>query len=164
MAQYAQSYLRFMKKNEEIRFVLEKYRNVAVIGLSRDAGKDSYNVAKYLKENGYRIIPINPFADEILGEKCFESLLDLPEELQKTVEVVDIFRPARDVPPIVKQAIQLRKSNVTPHVIWMQLGIVNNEAADLARDAGMIVIMNRCMMIEHRKMVARARAREKIRA
>jgi len=146
-----------MKKHEEIRFVLEKYRNVAVVGLSRDAGKDSYNVAKYMKENGYRIIPINPFADEILGEECFESLLDLPEELQNIVEVVDIFRPARDVSPIVKQAIQLRNRNGTPYVIWMQLGIVNNEAADLASDAGMIVIMNRCMMTEHRRIVARAR-------
>ena len=85
--------------HEEIRLVLEKHRTIAVVGLSRDPSKDSYKVAKYLKEHGYRIIPVNPLADEILSEKCYRSLLDMPEMLQAAVEVVEIFRPASEVPP-----------------------------------------------------------------
>jgi len=146
-----------MDVNMEIRHVLEKYKTIAVVGLSRDPFKDSYIEASYLKEHGYRIVPINPFADEILGEKCYKSLLDLPEELQKSVEVVNIFRPASDVPPIVDQAIQLKKMYGTLHVVWMQLGIVNEEAAERARNSGLTVIMDRCMMVEHRRLASRVR-------
>jgi len=120
--------------------------------LSRDPNKDSYKVAEYLKANGYRIIPINPFADEILGEKCYKSLLDIPEEVQRAIEVVDIFRPSQDVPSIVEQVIQLKQRHGKPHVVWMQLGIINDEAAKLAEKAGLEVIMDRCMMIEHKRM------------
>lgn len=122
------------------------------MGLSRDPNKDSYKVAEYLKANGYRIIPINPFADEILGEKCYKSLLDIPEEVQRAIEVVDIFRPSQDVPSIVEQVIQLKQRHGKPHVVWMQLGIINDEAAKLAEKAGLEVIMDRCMMIEHKRM------------
>ncbi|MFQ6077081.1 MAG: CoA-binding protein, partial [Candidatus Bathyarchaeia archaeon] len=124
----------------EVRSILERYRTVAVVGLSRDPSKDSYRVAEYLKERGYGIVPVNPFAEEILGERCYKSLLDMPEDLQKTVEIVDIFRPASDVPPIVDHTIQLRERHGTPAVIWMQLGIVNEEAAERARKAGLRVI------------------------
>lgn len=120
--------------------------------MSRDPNKDSYKVAEYLKANGYRIIPINPFADEILGEKCYKSLLDIPEEVQRAIEVVDIFRPSQDVPSIVEQVIQLKQRHGKPHVVWMQLGIINDEAAKLAEKAGLEVIMDRCMMIEHKRM------------
>lgn len=89
-----------MSANEGIRLVLEKYRTVAVVGLSRNPSKDSYGVAKYLKECGYYIIPVNPLADEILGEKCYGSLLDLPEKLNRAVEIVDIFRPPRMYHPL----------------------------------------------------------------
>jgi thioredoxin 1 len=125
---------------------------VAVVGISRDSAKDSYKVAEYLKSKGYDIIPINPSADEILGEKCHKSLLDMPEDVQKRIEIVDIFRPPQDVPPIVDQAIELRKKHGKPDVIWMQLGIVNEEAAKRAVKAGFTVVMNRCMMIEHRHL------------
>jgi len=138
---------------KQIEFILKEYSKVSVVGLSRDPTKDSYVVAAYLKEHGYKIIPINPFADEILGEKCYKSLLDLPEELQKTVEIVDIFRPSKDVPPIVDQAVQLKKKYGNPYVVWMQLGIVNEEAAKKARDAGLIVVMDKCMMVEHRNIL-----------
>lgn len=141
-----------MDVNDEVRYILEKYRTIAIVGLSRDSSKDSYKVAKYLRERGYRIIPINPFANEILGEKCYKSLFDLPEELRKAVEIVDIFRPASDVPPIVDQAIQLREVYGTPHMVWMQLGIVNETAAERARNAGLKVVMDRCMMIEHKRL------------
>jgi len=127
---------------------------VAVVGLSRNSAKDSYQVAEYLKSNGYNIIPINPFADEVLDKKCYKSLLDMPEDLQKKIEIVDIFRPSQDVPPIVDQAIQLRKKHGKPYVIWMQLGIVNEEAAKRAVEAGFTVIMDKCMKIEHGRFSA----------
>lgn len=143
-----------MSKNEAIRKILETYRTVAVIGLSRDQQKDSYKVAEYLKSKGYKIVPINPFADEILGEKCYKSLVDMPESLQKTIEIVNIFRPSKDVPSIVDEAVRLRKKHKKPHVIWMQLGIINEEAAKRAAEAGFKIIMDKCMMIEHGRLSA----------
>ncbi|MCP8308522.1 MAG: CoA-binding protein [archaeon] len=133
---------------EEITEILRNYRNVAVVGLSRDPNKDSYEVADYLKSKGYKIIPINPFADEILGERCYKSLLDLPDDIKSSIEIVDIFRPSKDVLPIVEQALQLRRKYGRPFVIWMQLGIVNQDAAKMAKEAGMRVIMDKCMMVE----------------
>lgn len=134
--------------SEETRSILKNYKTIAVVGLSTNPAKDSHRVAKYLKTKGYSIIPVNPFADEILGEKCYKSLLDVP----KTIEVVDIFRPAKDVMPIVDQAIELKEKLENPHVIWMQLGIVNEKAAARARNAGLTVVMDRCMMNEHKHL------------
>ncbi|MFQ5815830.1 MAG: CoA-binding protein [Candidatus Hydrothermarchaeaceae archaeon] len=127
-------------------------RVIAVVGCSRDETKDAHLIPKYLKEHGYRIIPVNPFADEILGVKCYPSLLEMPGDLKRMVDVVDVFRPSKDVPSIVDQAVALRKEYGTPKVIWMQLGIVNEEAAGKARDAGIAVIMDRCMKIEHMRL------------
>ena len=135
----------------EIQEILKKYKTVAVVGLSRELGKDSHRVSAYLKNHGFRIIPLNPFADEVLGEKSYQSLLDIPPEIQKTIEVVDIFRPSKDVPLIVEQAIKLKAMYGKPHVIWMQLGIVNEQAAEAAEKAGLIVVMDKCMMIEHKR-------------
>ncbi|MEM2911878.1 MAG: CoA-binding protein [Candidatus Bathyarchaeia archaeon] len=132
--------------------ILEKYRIVAVVGLSKDPSKDSYRVSEYLKRHNFRIVPINPFADEILGEKSYKSLLDLPLDLQKNLEIVDVFRPSQEVLPIVEQAVKLRKMHGKPHVIWMQLGIVNEKAAQIARQAGITVVMNKCMMLEHKRL------------
>jgi len=137
--------------DEKIKLVL-KCKTIAIVGLSRDPNKDSYRVAEYLKKNGYRVIPINPFADEVLGEKCFKSLLEIPEEVQKTIEVVDIFRPSEEALPIVEQAVRLKQKHGNPLFIWMQLGIVNTQAAEQAEKAGLTVIMNRCMMIEHKRL------------
>ena len=133
---------------EEIRSILENYRTIAVVGLSTNPTKDSHRVAKYLKTEGYRIIPINPFAEVILGEECYKSLLDVPE----IIEIVDIFRPAKDVPPIVNQAIELRKKLGNPRVIWMQLGIVNEKATRRARNVGLTVVMDRCTITEHKRL------------
>ncbi|MCP8316984.1 MAG: CoA-binding protein [archaeon] len=135
-------------EEDEITEILRNYRNVAVVGLSRDPNKDSYEVADYLKSKGYKIIPINPFADEILGERCYKSLLDLPDDIKRSIEIVDIFRPSKEVLPIVEQALQLRRKYGRPFVIWMQLGIVNQNAAKMAKDEGMKVVMNKCMKIE----------------
>ncbi|MFQ6129515.1 MAG: CoA-binding protein [Candidatus Hadarchaeaceae archaeon] len=142
-----------MAEDEKLKSILN-YKTVAVVGLSKDSTKDSHKVAAYLKDHGYHIIPVNPFADEILGEKCYPGLLNIPEELQRTIEVVDIFRPSEDIPPIVKDAIQLKRKCGRPHAVWMQLGITNQQAAEQAREAGLDVVMNRCMMIEHRRLGA----------
>lgn len=128
-----------------------QYRTVAIVGLSRSADKDSYKVAEFLKSKGYRIIPINPNAEEILGEKAYSSLKDLPENLKASIEVVDIFRKSEDVPPLVEEAVEIRKKYGRLKAIWMQEGVVNKEAAQAAEDAGLIVIMDRCMMKERLK-------------
>ena len=132
--------------------ILDKYGVVAVVGLSRDPSKYSNLVAKYLQSQGYRIIPVNPTADEVLSERSYGSLLEIPVELVEIVEIVDIFRPSADVPPIVDQATVLKKQYGKPYVIWMQLGIVNEQAARTAREAGLTVVMNKCMMQEHRRL------------
>lgn len=131
----------------EVEGVLQ-CRTVAVVGLSRSPEKDSYRVAEFLKSRGYRIIPINPNAEEILGEKAYPSLKDLPEDLKASIEVVDIFRRSEDVPPIVKEAVEIRRKYGRLKAIWMQEGVVNEEAAQVAKEAGLIVIMDRCMMKE----------------
>jgi len=123
-----------------------------VVGLSRQPDKASYEVGKYLKEHGFRIIPVNPFADEVLGERSYKSLLDVPVEIQKTIEIVDIFRPAKEVLPIVEQAILLKGLRGKLSVVWMQSGIVNERATEMAKRAGLTVVMDRCIMQEHRQL------------
>jgi predicted CoA-binding protein len=139
---------------EEIKSILTNYKTVAVVGLSRNPAKDSHRVAKYLQSAGYRVIPVNPFANEILGEKSYKNLLNVPE----TIEIVDIFRPSEDVPTIVEEAIRLKNKIGTPKVIWMQLRIVNKEAAKQAREAGLTVVMDRCIMVEDRLLRRKDRA------
>ncbi len=131
-----------MSNDDEIRSILELKR-VAVVGISREPSKPAHEVPKYLLEHGYHIIPVNPFADEILGIKCYKSLDDIKEE----IDIVEIFRPSDQVLPIVKEAIKKR-----PKVIWMQLGIKNEEAANLAREHGIKVIQDKCMMEEHLRL------------
>jgi len=132
----------------QIKQILDEYKVVAVVGLSKEPDKDSHRVSAYLKNNGYHIIPVNPTAEEILGEKTYKNLLEIPAEIQKTIEIVDIFRPSKDVLPIVEQIVKLRKMHGQPFVVWMQLGIINEQAAEVARRAGLIVVMDKCMMIE----------------
>ena len=135
-----------------LRKILSEYRNVAVVGLSNDPSKPSYSVAEYSKNQGFHIFPVNPFVSEVLGGKSYKSLLEMPIEIQRTIEIVDIFRRSEDVPPIVEQVVQLKKLNGLPHVVWMQLGIVNEQAAEIARKAGLIVVMDRCMRQEHQRL------------
>ncbi len=126
--------------------ILESYRVVAVVGLSANEERDSFRVAKYLKEHGYKIIPVNPMAQEVLGQKCYPDLTSVPER----VEIVDIFRRASDVPPVVEQAI-----NIGAKAVWMQEGIVNEDAALLARQAGIQVVMDRCIRKVHEEISGR---------
>lgn len=138
---------------ENVAKILKKYKTVAIVGLSRSSEKDSYKVAEYLKNHGFRIVPINPSVDEILGERSYKSLLGVPAENQRDIEIVDIFRPSADVPAVVGQAIELKKLYNTLRVIWMQIGIVNKKAADEARRAGLSVIMDKCMMREYGRII-----------
>ncbi len=133
----------------EIREILRKYRVIAVVGLSADTEKASNRVSNYMKQHGYRIVPVNPLVEEVLGEKSYKSLLEIPLEIQQTIEIVDIFRRPAEVPSIVEQVVKLRLANGKPFVVWMQLGIVNEEAAEEARKAGLVVVMDKCIMIEH---------------
>jgi len=136
----------------DLKEILEKYKTVAIVGVSKDPSKDSYRVAMYLKSQGFRIVPINPFVNEILGEKSYKSLLELPQNVQKSLEIVDIFRPSQEVPSIVEQAIKLKSAYGRPHVVWMQLGIFNEEAAKKAEKAKLTVIMDKCIMQEHKRL------------
>ena len=130
---------------------MEKYRVVAVVGASRSLEKDAGRVPAYLKEKGYEIIPINPRADEILGVKAYPSLLDLPEDLAKRVEVVDVFRPPQEAMEVVRQATELKKRYGRPFVIWFQIGTATVEAVKEARKQGFEVVSGKCMMMEHKK-------------
>jgi predicted CoA-binding protein len=121
--------------------ILKKCRTIAVVGLSSNPERASYEVSQYMQKAGYRIIPVNPNEREVLGERCYARLEDVPEK----IEIVDIFRRAEDVPPVVDSAIR-----VGAKVIWMQMGIENAEAAKKARAAGLIVVDDACILVEHR--------------
>ena len=116
---------------------------VASVGLSSNDEKESYWIVFFLKEMGYRMIPVNPKATEIFGEKAYPSLLDIPDK----VDVVQVFRRPEDVPPAVEDAIKIGAK-----VVWMQEGIVNEEAARMAREAGLQVVMDACMRATHKRL------------
>jgi uncharacterized protein len=124
----------------EITEILRTYRVVAVVGLSSDPDRPSYRVAQYLQKHGYRIVPVNPGCQEVLGEKCYASLKDIPFP----VEIVDIFRKVEAIPAIVDEAIALGAK-----VVWMQQGLEEPQAARRAKEAGLRVVMDRCLKIEH---------------
>jgi predicted CoA-binding protein len=132
--------LKAVKIEEEI---LNFSRVVAVVGLSPKPDRPSYKVASYLKEQGYKIIPVNPAEKEILGELCYPDLASIPE----SVDVVDIFRRSEEVLPIVEEAIRIRAK-----AVWMQEGVINKEAAARAREAGLVVVIDKCMRKEHRNL------------
>ena len=127
-----------------IEDILRDSRTVAVVGLSPNPMRPSHRVAAYLQAHGYRIVPVNPNATEVLGERCYPSLTAIPHQ----VELVDIFRRSEEVPPVVDQAIQ-----VGAGAVWMQLGIVNEPSAARAQENGLDVVMDKCMAIEHRALV-----------
>jgi predicted CoA-binding protein len=129
-----------MSPEEEI---LSFSRVVAVVGLSSKPDRPSYKVASYLKEQGYKIIPVNPAEREILGELCYPDLASIPE----LVDVVDVFRRSEEVLPIVEEAIRIGAK-----AVWMQEGVINEEAAARAREAGLLVVMDKCMRKKHRKL------------
>ncbi len=127
-----------------LRRILAESRTIAVVGLSQNWHRPSNFAAKYLKHHGYRIVPVNPAYDEVLGEKCYASLAEIPF----AVDVVDCFRRTEDIPPLAEAAIAIGAK-----VLWLQLGVINLDAAQRARDAGLDVVMDRCIKIEHARLM-----------
>jgi len=124
--------------------LLKKCKTIAVVGLSSNPMRPSYGVTEYMQAAGYRIVPVNPNETEVLGEKSYARLEDVPEK----IDIVNVFRRAEDVPPVVDSAIR-----VGAKVVWMQLGIENEEAAEKARAAGLVAIEDACILVEHRRRV-----------
>jgi predicted CoA-binding protein len=133
-----------MNSDNEMKQILLSTKTIASVGLSSNPQKESYGIVLYLKDQGYQIIPVNPTATEILGEKAYPDLESIPEK----IDVVQVFRKPEDVPPVVDSAIK-----VGAKVVWMQEGIVNEEAAQKAREAGLQVVMDACMRATHRRLV-----------
>ena len=134
-----------MEDIDALRRILRENHVIAMVGLSADWYRPSYFAAKYLQEHGYRVIPVNPryAGKSVLGEPCFADLREIPDR----VEVVDVFRRTEDVAPVAEQAIA-----VGAKVLWQQIGVKNQAAAARARDAGLDVVMDRCMKIEHARL------------
>jgi uncharacterized protein len=128
--------------------ILRDSHIIAIVGLSANKERPSYRVSAYLKEQGYKIMPVNPKEDQILGERCYSSLTSIGEQ----VDIVDVFRHSDEVEAIVDEAIKMGAK-----VVWMQEGVVNEEAAVKARHAGLEVIMDMCMMKEHRRMMKKGK-------
>ena len=128
--------------DEQIRKILS-FKKIAVIGMSKDPSKAAHYVPKYLSDNGYDITPVNPTADEILGKRCYASVSEINQE----IEVIDVFRPSEQVLPFIQEAIKKK-----PKVIWLQDGIHNVKAEELARKQGIKVVFNRCMLAEHQRL------------
>ena len=126
-----------------LRRILKQSHTIAVVGLSANWYRPSFFAAKYMQEHGYRVIPVNPAYEEVLGEKCYPNLKSIPE----AIDIVDCFRKSEDIEPIAKEAI-----DIGAKVLWMQIGVINEKAAKMARDAGLDVVQDRCVKIEHGRL------------
>jgi predicted CoA-binding protein len=134
-----------LKQSDPIYELLSRAKTIAVVGLSENPMRPSHGVSAYMQAAGYKIIPVNPQIAEALGEKSYASLLEMPLEVAEKIDLVDVFRRPEFVDEIVEQAIQLKIS-----AIWLQEGVINERAAEKARKAGMFVVMDRCVLKEHR--------------
>ncbi len=136
-----------MDQSEDVKHILNHHRTVAVVGLSPKSHRDSYEVAEYMQRQGWRIIPVNPAAQvsEILGEKVYPTLIEAAKA--QKIDLVDVFRRSEDVPPVVEEAITIGAKG-----LWLQLGIEHAAAAAKARAAGLRVVQNRCLLVEHRRL------------
>lgn len=128
--------------DDEIRKIYSM-KNIAVVGMSKNPDKAAHYVPKYLLDQGFNIIPVNPTTSEILGKKCYSSLSDIPDR----VDIVDVFRPSDQVMPVVEESVKIK-----PKVIWLQEGIHNSEAEEVAHKAGIDIVYNRCMLAEHQRL------------
>ncbi len=132
--------------------VMRKYRVIAVVGASKNPEKEAHSVPAYLREHGYTTIPVNPTTDMVDGQKSYPSLADIPEEIAKRVEVVEVFRPSEELPNIARQVAEMKKRTGRPYVFWAQLGLENEEAKKLLFEAKVDYVMDKCMRVEHRVM------------
>lgn len=130
-----------MSSDQEIQQILKDTKTIAVVGISHKEHRASYQVAKFLIEKGYTVIPVNPKYEEVLGQACYAKLEDIPV----AVDMVDCFRRSEEIVPIAESAIRIGAK-----VLWMQLGVENDDAAEMAKSAGMQVVMNRCPKIDYR--------------
>jgi predicted CoA-binding protein len=128
-----------------IRQSLANCKTIAVVGLSPKPHRDSFRVAKYMQDHGFRIVPINPNAHEVLGEKAYASLTEAAQH--ERIDIVNCFRNSEDIPPIAAEAIAIGAKS-----LWLQIGVVNDAAAKQATDAGLVVVQNLCLMVEHRQL------------
>jgi hypothetical protein len=136
--------------------VLRKYRVVAVVGASKSPEKEAYTVPLYLKQNGYSVIPVNPTADSILGEKAYPTLSDLPAELSRTIDIVEVFRPSEELPSVAAQVAEMKGKTGRPFVFWAQLGLENEDAKRILATNGVDFVMNACMRTQHQMLAGPA--------
>jgi len=134
-----------LKQSDPIYELLSRTKTIAVVGLSDNPLRPSHGVSAYMQAAGYKIVPVNPQIEEALGEESYPSLLEMPHEVAEKIDLVDVFRRPEYVDEIVEQAIQLKIP-----AIWLQEGVINERAAEKARKAGMFVVMDRCVLKEHR--------------
>lgn len=134
-----------VENDDALRDLIAGTKTIAVVGLSPRESRDSHRVAAYLQQQGYRIIPVNPNADEVLGERSYPSLRDLPEP----VDMVDVFRRPEYVPDVAREAVEIGAK-----ALWMQIGVINDEAAGMADEGGLQVVMDRCLMVEHGRLMS----------
>ena len=129
--------------------VVNKYRFVAVVGASKSPDKEAFTVPQYLQRHGFKIIPVNPTADAIHGEKAFPALSAIPAEVAKKVEIVEVFRPSEELPQVAAQVVEMKKKMGRPYVFWAQQGIENEEAKGILSAAGVDYVMDACMRTVH---------------
>jgi len=129
--------------------VLEKYKTIAVVGASKNPEKEAFTVPRYLKDHGYRIIPVNPTATEIMGEAAYRSLLEIPEAVGRTVDVVEVFRPSEELPQVALQAAEMKRRLGRPFVFWAQQGLESEEAKGILERNGIQYVMDACMRTVH---------------
>ncbi len=127
---------------------------IAVVGASKSPKKEAHRVPLYLREHGYRVIPINPSADQIFGERAYPSLESMPEEVAREVEVVEVFRPSEELPQVARQVVELSRKHARPYVFWAQLGLQSEEAKEILTKGGLPFVMDSCMRVVHASMKA----------
>ena len=134
---------------------LRKYKTIAVIGASKNPSKDANTVPQFMKDHGYTVIPVNPTADEIAGEKVYPSLMDLPADLASKVDIVDVFRPSEELPQVARQVVDFHQKYGRPFVFWAQLGLENEEAKQILAKNQIPYIMNACLRVVQRSLPTR---------
>ncbi len=132
--------------------VMKSGHVVAVVGISKNPAKEAHTVPKFLKERGYRIIPVNPTAPEILGEKSFPSLSSIPPEMAEQIDVVEVFRPSDELPEVARAVVDLSNRSGKKYVFWAQAGLENDLAKEILEAAGLSYVMNECMRVVYRSM------------
>ena len=132
--------------------VLRKYKTIAIVGASKNPSKDANTVPQFMKAHGYTIIPVNPTADEIVGEKVYPSLMDLPADLASKIDIVDVFRPSEELPQVAQQVVDFHRKYGRPFVFWAQLGLENEEAKQILANNQIPYVMNACLRVVQRSL------------